>query len=317
MHLPVDVKKDEGIELSEHYRVGVYYPVYVLTNSDGDVIFRWTGYTGANRFIRSLREATSDLSTIKERIEKSKNKPVLKDIIYLAGYHADIGEYLKAIKYYEQAQSLGGGVYDYTYKIFENTANASWKDMLSFDDVLSAADAVLNSNKKNINDIVKVAKIMSRLARKKDRTHQLAKYLQAGIDATANSQIKKLKESYDLLLTDQALYVSLDSAKAIDMKRESLGPDWQDNPEKFYNFAKWCLERKINLDEAEMYTRKAIRLAMPGKFKAKVLNTLAQISYTTGKTDEAITLMKQVVDEDPGNISYIKRLEEYQENSGD
>jgi len=308
---------DEGAELSENYRVGVYYPVYILTNSNGEVIFRWTGYTGANRFIKSLREATSDLSTINERIEKSESKPVLKDIIYLAGYHADIGEYLEAIKYYKQAQNLGGGVYDYTYKIFENTANASWKDILTFNDVLPVADAVLNSNKKNINDIVMVAKIMSRLARKKEKTNQLTKYLQAGIDATADSRIKKLKESYNLFTADKALYVDLDTTKAIDMKKENLGPGWQDNPEKFYNFAKWCLERKVNLDEAEMYTRKAIQLAMPGKFRARVLNTLAEISYTTGRTDEAIMLMKQVVDEDPGNLSYIRRLEQYQENSGD
>ena len=317
VHLPLNIKKGEGIELSKRYKVGSYYPLFVLTNSTGKVISRWTGYTGSSRFISSLRKALSDLITVEKRVARHQAKSTYKDALFLAQYNSDTGEHLKAVEYYRQARSLSGSaVFDYSFEIFENTSNATWKDIIPFDEVFPAADAVLTSKIKNRNNIIRVARIMSSLAREKGKTNQIATYLQAGIDATANSQDKKTKESHDLFLADRALYISGDTAEAIRIRKASLGRDWEIDPARFYPFARWCFERRINLEEAEMYTRMAVDRASQGKFKAKLLNLLAEICNARGNTEEAVRLTEMAIDQDPDNEQYRRQLKRFQESLG-
>jgi len=138
-------------------------------------------------------------------LTRFKFKPSFDDALFIAGYYSGIGENIKAVEYYRKSLELGkGNGFDYSYKIFENIANAVWKDELSFNEVIPAADAVLGMAKKNNKNIVDVARLMTRLA---DKTGNL-----------------------------------------------------------YYMFAKWCLIRKINLGEAEMFARKTLPQVQPGRF---------------------------------------------------
>ena len=53
-YITLNVKKSEGNAVSERYHVGPYFPVFILADSSGNVINRWTGYTGADRFLSEL-----------------------------------------------------------------------------------------------------------------------------------------------------------------------------------------------------------------------------------------------------------------------
>jgi tetratricopeptide (TPR) repeat protein len=315
IHFPINAKEGEGIELSKQHMIGSHFPVFILANSSGDVIYRWTGYTGSNRFINSLRKGLSDLTTINERVARLGNTPSFADAIFLASYSTDTGEHLKAVEYYRQARNLNTNkIFDYSFEIFENTANAVWKDMIPFSEVLPAADGVLNSKKKRTDNIAKMARIISRMARKYDKTSLIAKYLQAGIDATANSRKESVRESHMLFMADYALYVNIDTADAVNIKKTSLGANWSSNPEKYYGYAKWCLERKIRLDEAEYYAREAGKRAYAGEFRAKVLNTLAEIIYIRGDTNEAIRLIEMAIEQDPEKDSYKEQRKRFRAN---
>jgi tetratricopeptide (TPR) repeat protein len=315
IHFPINVEGEEGSVLSDVYKVGTTYPVFILMNSSGEIIKRWTGYSTATAFVGKLKSSLSDLASIDERLARFKASPTFQDALGLAKFYSDIGENLQAIEFYQHAVSLGKGTnVDFTYQIFMNTANASWKEMLPFEDVLPTADAVLSAKRKNVSNIVKVSQIMARLARKLGRTDEIAKYLQAGIDVTANSQDPKTRESHNLAKADYALHVEGDATKAVSIRKAGLGAGWEDNRDKFYAFAKWCLERKINLEEAEMYARKTINMVYPGKIRAKVLNIVAEICFARGKTAEAIKTIGMAIEQEPENEFYPKQLKRFQES---
>jgi tetratricopeptide (TPR) repeat protein len=283
-------------------------------NAEGDVIKRWTGYTGgAKIFVNTLQKALGNLLTIDQRVAEFQKKPSSEEALFLAGYFSDKGEHLKAVDYYRRALELRNAPgYDYSFQIFQNMANAVWKDMADFDEALPTADTVLNSKVKSTENVIKVAQLMARLARKTNRTGDIAKYLQAGIDAAAADKSGKWKASCSELKADYALHVSADTTTALRLKKESLGAGWEKDRDKFYAFANWCLERKIDLEEAEEYARKTVNLVYPGRIRAMVLNTLAEICAARGHTEEAVKIIKLAIDQEPRNEFYSGQLEKFQ-----
>jgi len=217
-----------------------------------------------------------------------------------------------AIKYYRQAQRLDKrGLTDYPFEIFSNTANAAWNEKISFEEVLPVADTAIDFNSNNPGKIVKIARIISNLSRKLNKTDQIDKYLQLGLKASANNKSPNMIKANNQLKIDYTLYIKKDTAKAIKIKKESLGQDWENNPDKFYSFSKWCLDRLINLDEAEMLARRASNMAEPGEFKAGVLGVLAEILYSRGKTDEAIKHINQAIAQNKKMDKYKQQLKKY------
>ena len=312
VHISINVKEGEGVELKDQYKIGYYFPVFILADSDGEVIYRWTGYVGKAPFITSLNRGLGDLTTVKERMARFEKKPTYPDAVFLAQYMKDAGQYREAIDYYRKAGDLGiAGRSAFAYDIFENTVNAVWRELIPFEEIFPAADAVLDSPRKITSNVIKVAQLVSRVARKFDRTDHLAKYLNAGIDLTANSTNEKMSDIHTILVADYTMYVDGDTAGAVQMKKASLGDGWQSNPDKFYDYAKWCQERKIMLDEAEHYARQAADRAYVGEFKGKVLNTLAEIYYEKGNNDEAIKTIQLAIEQDPEYEFYEDQLKKF------
>jgi tetratricopeptide (TPR) repeat protein len=313
VHLPLNVNEDEGVALAKEYAVGTTYPVFVLTDSAGTEINRWIGYTGGSTvLIRTLNWALQDLTPIVNREARCKSNPSQKEALFLAGYFSKSGKYDKSVGYYRRAIGLGGGKgYDYAYEIFSNAANAVWNEMFPFDSVYPAADAVLTSKMNRKDNIVKVAQLMTRLSRKFDHYNGLEKYYQAAIDISTGD-----KATQQLLKADYALCISNDTATATAIKKNTMGPGWENERDKFYEYAQWCLERRIHLDEAEMYARKAINLVYPGMYRARVLGTVAEICEARGDLDGAIEAAQLAINEEPDNLLYQNLLKRFQEAAG-
>ena len=253
-----------------------------------------------------------DLSTIDERMARFEATPIYKEGLFLAGYYSKIGEYLRSVDYYRRSVALGrAGSMDYAYQIFYNMANAVWNDMISFDSLFPAADAALRTNSNELGIEFKVAQLITRVARKVSRTGEIARYLQIGIDATGKIGGEQAKQDNALLKADYTLYIEKDLVKATQIKKASLGSGWENDRDKFYEYAKWCLEREINLEEAEMYARKAINLVYPGKYRARVLGTVADICFARGNKDEAIRVINQAIAEDPDDLLYQNQLKRF------
>lgn len=313
MHLTLNVIEGEGLELSERFRVGSSYPVFILTNGKGVVISRWTGYTGAVRFVRSLSGALSDSTTIVQRVARMKSQPSYADGLFLAKYYRAIGEHMLAAESYRQLQGMKrSGGQDFSFDVFQNVVDAAWKSQIDFADVLPVADSMISSSAITSAKIVTVARLMAKLARKLKATDRLAKYLQAGVTASAGSSDADMQLNHQMLLADQALYVAVDTAGALAIKKASRGSSWETNPRLYFEFATWCWERRINLEQAEMFARQATDKAGEGPFKAKHMNILAEICFARGKMAEAVSLMQTAIDQDPDNIYYPRQLERFQ-----
>jgi tetratricopeptide (TPR) repeat protein len=105
------------------------------------------------------------------------------------------------------------------------------------------------------------------------------------------------------------LYIDHDTSRAVNVRKGVLGAGWEEKPDKYYAFAKWCLERKIDLDEAETYTKKAVDVATPGKFRAGVFSTLAGIYDARGQTQDAVAALAKAKQDDPENDFYPAKLD--------
>ncbi len=303
--------------MSKEYSIGTTYPVFILTDAEGKEINRWIGYTGGSTaLIRTLNQALQNITPIEQRESRFKAKPTQQEALFLAGYFSKSGEHVKAVEYYRRGFALSGGKgYDYTYEIFSNTANAVWKEMLVYDSIYPAADAALTSNGKRKENAIKVAQLMTRLARKFNEYDGLEEYLLAAINITSGSPSDK--NTHELLKADYALCIENDTTEATNIKKATMGPGWGDQRDLFYEYSKWCLEREINLAEAEMYARKTINLVYPGMYRARVLGTVAEICEARGNYKEAIWNARQAISEDPDNLLYQNLLKRFQEKAGE
>jgi tetratricopeptide (TPR) repeat protein len=255
-----------------------------------------------------------NLTTIKERQAQFEASPKYKNGLFLAGYFSKINENLKSIDYYRRSVRLGRSTLpDYSFEIFNNMANAVWQEKIAFDSIFPTADAVLESDKVLKTKIIKVAQLMTRLCRKFYRAKDAKKYLQAGIDIALGPNENKKDPMYRTLLADYKLYIEDDTTLATKIKKITLGQGWEEDRDKFYDYAQWCLEREINLEEAELYARKAINLVYPGMYRARVLNTVADICFARGKVEEAIKMINAAIDEDPDNRLYQNQLIRFQD----
>lgn len=305
VHYPLSVTEGEGVELSKKYKVGKTYPVFILTDYIGDVITRWTGFTDSNRFIKQLDTALSNQRTIFLRIEQYNKRPYRDNVIFLARYYNETAEYHKSLKYWKHAKELDfNETLDYNFEIFLNSANAAWNDKIPINDAFAAADTILYVGKSGVQNTRKVIQMLTSLARKKNVTHRLGKYLQWGQKIMAGTKDKRSREIQTDFTADYALYIRKDTSEAIQIKQTSLGESWKTNPDSYYKYGKWCLVRLIDMANAEKYMRKAANKATSGKFKASVLRTLAEICDARGKTAEAIEIMNLCIENDSDDDRY-------------
>jgi len=81
------------------------------------------------------------------------------------------------------------------------------------------------------------------------------------------------------------------------------------------SFAWWCFENKINLQEAAELGRRGVKLAEPGRGKAMIIDTVAEIENLRGNPREAVKLMEQAVKEDPASDQWKKQLERFKKTA--
>lgn len=115
----------------------------------------------------------------------------------------------------------------------------------------------------------------------------------------------KLEERQKGVLAEYALIVEKDFEKATELKRASLSPGWVSDPGALNEFAWWCFENAVNLEEAENLSRRSIELSQPGAEQANYLDTLAELIHLRGDTEGALELIQKALQMNPES-SYLK-----------
>jgi len=314
-HVVLDARAGQGAELATEYHAGPYFPLFVLTDSTGAVINRWTGWVGARQFLAKFRAAMNDLTTIDQHAAAFERSPTVAEGTLLAEYYKEAGQFQSSAYYYRRVAAADSSDRDYSYEIFNAEASACWIDQMAFDEVLPAADAVLTAG--DPERVARTARLLARLARRKGTTDRIGEYLEAGRQASQGSRDEQMRRWHEDLRSDCALYIDHDTAAAIAIEEESLGAGWEKELDQYYPFAEWCLERGINLEQAQSLMTIASQLASDGPFKARHLHLLAKICHARGLPAEAVRYAEEAALQDPDEETYIADRERFRSESSE
>jgi tetratricopeptide (TPR) repeat protein len=307
-----DCKNGDGIKLAEEFKIRSY-PTFMLIDGNRQPIARWVGYK-KDYFIETIAEMMADLSPVQVKIERFETERNLADGLALAKYYAASNDYKQAVDYYSEIQKHDEAA-DYSYSIFDNISKGVSRKIFTYNDAADAAEKVFAGD--NTKDIVFTASRMSSLARWSKKTDEMAKYLDRGIAVDVTEDNEQVNYTLTSLKIDYNLYVTGDSAQAVELKKSTFDKGWTENANSLNSFAWWCFENLVNLEEAEELSRKAVALSEPGSDRAMILDTVARICKARGKLDEAIEQMKQAVADDPNNSDYSKALAEFESEKGE
>jgi tetratricopeptide (TPR) repeat protein len=301
----IDAEKGEGLNLAKQYNVKGY-PTFVLANKEGESISRWWGYSKEMLF-DELDLGFADMTTISEKEARYKGTPDAKTARSLASYYNTQGEMKKAASFYEDAAKFDPDN-DYANELFEIYMSGYRKKVYTIEEVKTVAEKAVNSEQ--IDDQAKTGIYgqMSYAMIVDPKDEKMLTFLENGYEHLGKHQETAKKWAKDVITISYALYIEKDEKKAVTLKKASLPEGWIDNPSDLNAFAWWCFENKINLHEADQLGRRGIKLAKPGKEKAMILDTVAEIVNLIGYPEDSFSLMQQAVKEDPDNEYYKKQL---------
>lgn len=306
--LAVDAEKGDGPALAKEHKVRGY-PTFVLLNAEGLTVDRWIGYA-KNHFLKTLGDALKDTATIDSKKARFKENPSAADAEVLGRYSSAIGEYKDAVDYYRSAMELDkGSGRNHLFDIFENTCDGYKREMFAFAEVLDAAEKVIANDEADAASKVQTAVMITPLIIENSSMGSLEKFIEAGITAAGNDG--SLAGMKTQLIIDRCIYISGDTAKAIELKKRSMPENWRNDPSQLNNFAWWCFEHGFNLKEAEKLSRRGVKLAKPGREKAMIADTVAEICFARKNKKEAIKFARLAAAEDPDNQFYKKQIERF------
>ncbi|GJM43746.1 MAG: hypothetical protein DHS20C21_05880 [Gemmatimonadota bacterium] len=307
----IDAEKGEGPDLAAQYKVQGY-PTFVVANAEGDVMDTWNGYAKES-FLDMLSPAVTDPTTIDEKTTRFASAPTALDGIRVARYHATRGDYVAALGFVDKVDKLQDAPnmaalrFDYTASEF------IYNDGLSVDAVRMTADAVVASSNMNPNEVVNVAQTMQRIGRKVEDPTLGVAYLAPALAATKGTTDEGLAKTHARLAVDHALLVEKNADKAVQLKYATMPEGWKDDPSALNSFSWWCFEANTNLDEALVLARRGAELASPGKDRAMILDTAAEICNAQGNCDDAVELIRQALAEHGDSEHYQKQLVRFEE----
>ncbi|MCU0225208.1 MAG: hypothetical protein MUF27_14325 [Acidobacteria bacterium] len=134
--------------------------------------------------------------------------------------------------------------------------------------------------------------------------------LDAAIAALEKSEDPEKKQSVEQLQIIRARAIENDPAKAIALKKRSLGDGWQDDPGQLSEFAQFLVRNDLDLAEAETVARRAVELSEPGRERSRAAEALARVLEKRGRRDEAIAALETALRGAPYDKGLKRRLAE-------
>ncbi len=316
MFLTVNAEKEDGPELSKRFSI-VGYPTYVVLNGDGATLDRWIGYE-KKTWLASAQAVLADPVTLDHRKQRFAKSPSAPDAARLAMVCDSRGEYGESIVLYREAQRLNQDPEkDYLMNVFVASFYAARKKKAAQEDVAAAADAVLASPKAKPGELADVAYLMVVTARGMEQPEKAIPYLKAAVERTEGTTDPEVQRSRADILADYALLVLKDNDKATAYKKATLPEGWMTDPGSLNGYAWWCFENGIHLDEAQALAEKGAELAKPGKERAMILDTLAEICNARGNPTEALSAAQRALAEAPDGKQYQEQVERFGKLAGE
>ena len=280
-----------------------------MANKNGESLHRWWGYSKEMLF-EELDLGFSDLTTTAEKEARYKNNPDAKTARLLASFYNTQGEIKKAATFFEDAAKYDPDN-DYAMELFQIYSMGYRKNIYNLQEMQSVADRAVRSTEIDEDAKTGIYAQMTSIIKENPQDEKMLTFLSQGYEYLNKHENSAPKWAKDAINISYALYIEKNIEEAVKLKKLSYEDGWEDNPGDLNSFAWWCFENKINLDEARKFGQKGIKLAQPGREKAMILDTVAEIVNLDGSPKEAIVLMEQALTEDPENEYYQKQLERF------
>jgi tetratricopeptide (TPR) repeat protein len=134
--------------------------------------------------------------------------------------------------------------------------------------------------------------------------------LDAAIAALEQANDPEQKATLEQLRIVRARAIEQDPAKAIRLKKESLGTGWEEDPAQLSEFARFLERNDLDLAEAESAARRAVELAEPGRERSRAAETLARVLEQRGQRGAAIAALEEAQKNAPYDKGLKRRLAE-------
>ncbi len=309
----IDAEKGKGIGVARQYSVR-NFPTFILVNAEGETMDRWLGYQEEEGFATSLASSLEDPKTVADRLAQFQKSPAETDALTLGKIRFHEGMFAEAAAFYRRASELNPQTeLPYESYIFNAMAYGNYFQVFSADQVKAQADAVFASSNSSAKDIMKATYSMHKVASRSHDMDYYLPYLKKAMARTANSTDEKVSSMRASLLPDYAMHIEKDVAKAVEYKLAAQPEGWQEDANLLNNYAWWCFENRVNLEEAADFARKGIELAEAGKMKANILDTLAEICNASGDCENSVEYIRLAVKEDPKNEYFQSQLTRFEE----
>ncbi len=308
----VDCEKGEGIEIAKKYEIRGY-PTYHAVNGKGEITDSWIGYEGPEKWSASVIAAKADRRTLAEKKTAFETEPDLALAIALSSAASVGSDYKGAVTYLSKAQELDeANAKDYKDQILSNMIYGLEDDSFSMDQVVAKAEPVMASEDTPVDEKLYLALMLKHFAGQKGQIDKAVPFIAAAYAASEGTTDEKAVKYRNYLAVDHALLVEKDKDKALGLYRGRLPEGWQEDPGKLNDFAFWCYENDINLEEAQGLALKAVELAETDQDKANSLDTAAEICNALGNCDEALAHIKQAIELDPDREYFQEQLARFE-----
>jgi len=307
----IDAEKGEGIELAKTYGA-TGFPTYVVVDAEGELIGRWAGYGGPEHFRTNYETVLADPVPVATKRTAFEESPTAEAAIALAEVEMSGGDYDAAVVYYEKAGELDP-TQDQSRGIlqarFMQTRRARGPQQIEA--FIEEARALVLVESAPVATLVDAAHMVNLFAAALGRPEEARPFLEAVLPALEKDRDSVDRAAAGTIEAIAHLQITEDVGAAVDARKWGLGDDWQDDAAKVNEFAWWCFENEINLEEARELAVHGVEIAGAGDERAQILDTLAEICNALGDCGEALVLIDQAIEEAPDDGYYKKQRERF------
>jgi len=261
-------------------------------------------------FFKEMDAGLADPTTIAEKKKRFSSRPDAATARALANYFQTQAEVKEAVLYYNQALKFDQ-TSDFSEELFDLYTTGYRKKIYNLDELMAMADKALTARTSDIPFKLSVYAQMSTYAGEYQDNQKLLGYIKSGYQLLGEHADQAPAWTVRYLNLNHALFVEKDPDKALVLRKSSLKEGWENDARQLNSFAWWCFENKINLDEAAKLARRGAELAEPGRSRAMILDTAAEIENLRGNPGEAVNLMEKAVREDPATEHWKEQLERF------
>ncbi|RKZ14127.1 hypothetical protein DRQ50_09515 [bacterium] len=311
---PIDCEKGEGLELAKRFNVRGY-PTFKMVNSDAEEIECWIGFEGAEKWSEVVAAGVADQRTIVAKAEAYETEPTLALARSLGNAASTKYDFKGAVTYFKTAREMepdpvAGAVY--TEGIMTNMYYGTRMGQFTFDEIDAEARLVLDNPMAPLEARMGVSTMMVSLAGATGNGPKAVPYLETAMKISEGATDEDILGMRAELAVDHALLVEKNADKAVQLKHASMDEGWQEDPSALNEFAWWCFENDVNLEEAEEMAIKGIELAATDGERANILDTAAEICNARGNCEDAIARIKQAIELDPDKEYFRDQLDRFE-----